>query len=159
MDDQRTFAALKCLIDERRLTLGVNLTGANTPGTPGYRGYENLLAMWGTIALVVLVFIGYGWLIGLVSVPVGIAVFLFAGRVVQKRAGSRTKQWALSSASRFLAMWNTGVISVRDAQSGCTAIAARGDDLGQFTRATVDEILGTDGDPVAERLGAALDRL
>ena len=98
--------------------------------------------MWGTITAVVFVFMSYGWLIGLFSVPVGIAVFLVAGRVVQKRAGSRTRRWALSSASRFLAMWEGGAISVRDTQSGQTAISARGDDLGEFVRAAVNRYAG-----------------
>ena len=101
VDDQQTFVALKCLFKEQNFALGVSLTRANTPETPGYRGYENLLAMWGTILAVVFVFIVYGWLMGQLSVPVGIAVFLIAGRVVQKRAGSWTKRWALSSASRL----------------------------------------------------------
>ena len=155
VDDQRTFAALKCLVDEQKFALGVNLTSANTPGTPGYRGYENLLVMWGTIAAVVFVFVGYGWLIGLLSVPIGIVVFLIAGRIVQKRAGSRTRRWALSSASHFLTMWEGGVISVRDTQSGQTAIPARRDDLGEFVRTAVNEILTAEGDPVAKKLEAA----
>ena len=152
MDDQKTFAALKCLINEQKFALGVNLTRANTPGTPGYRSYENLLAMWGTIVAVVFVFIVYGWLIGLLSVPVGIAVFLIAGRVVQKRAGSRTRRWALSSASRFFAMWEAGAISVRDTKSGQTAISARGDDLGEFVSTAVNEIFAAEGDPVVKKL-------
>ena len=155
MDDRKTAAALKCLVDEQKFALGVNLARANTPGMPGYRGYENLLAMWGTIAAVAFAFIGYGWLIGLLSVPVGIAVFLIAGRVVQKRVGNRTRRWALSSASRCQAMWEAGAVSVRDTQSGQTAISARGDNLAEFVRTAVSEIFAAESDPVAKKLEAA----
>ena len=155
MNDQRTFAALKCLVDEQKFALGVNLTSANTPGMPGYRGYENALAMWGTIATVVFVFTGYGWLVGLLSVPFGVVAFMIAGRVVQKRAGSRTRRWALGSASRLVAMWEADVVSIVDAQSGRTAISARGDDLGEFVRKAVNSIFATDRDPVAKKLEAA----
>ena len=133
----------------------MNLTIANTPGMPGYRGYENELAMWGTIAAVVFVFIGYGWLIGLLSVPVGIAVFLIAGRIVLKRVGGRTRRWAQSSGSRCLAMWEAGVVSIRDTQSGQTAISARGDNLADFVRTAVNAILAADHDPVAQKLEVA----
>ena len=34
MDDQKTFAALKCLINEQKFALGVNLTNANSAGVP-----------------------------------------------------------------------------------------------------------------------------
>ena len=159
VDDRKTLAALRFLVDEQKLTLGVNLTIANTPGTPGYRGYENLFAMWGPIAAVIFTFIGFGWLIGLFSVPVGIAMFLIAGRVVQERAGSRTRRWALSSASRLSAMWEGGVVSVRDTESGKTAISARGDDLGEFVRTAVTEILAAKDDPVSNRLETTFARL
>ena len=159
VDDRKTFAALRVLVDEQKLALGVNLTIANTPGNPGYRGYENLFAMWGTIAAVIFTFIGFGWLIGLFSVPVGIVIFLIAGRVVQKRAGRRTRRWALSSASRFSAMWKGGVVSVRDTESGMTAIFARGDDLGEFVRTALSEILAAKGDGVSKRLEVAFARL
>ena len=155
MENLRTFAALQVLVDEQKFALGVNLTRANTPGSPGHRGYENFLAMWGTFAAIVFAFIGYGWLIGLLSVPVGIAVFLIAGRVIQKRAGSRTRRWALSSASRFLALWEVGVISVTDTQSGNTAISSRGGDLDEFVRAAVTEVLVAEGDSVSQKLKAA----
>ena len=89
------------------------------------------------------------------SVPVGFAMFLVAGRVIQKRAGNRTKQWALSSAFRFLALWEVGIISVRETQSGKTAISARGDDLDEFVHAAVTEILAAEGDPVSQELEAA----
>ena len=111
--------------------------------------------MWGTFAAIVFTFIGYGWLIGLLSVPVGIAVFLIAGRVVQKRAASRTRRWALSSASRFLALWEVGDVSVKDTQSGKTAISSRGDDLEEFVRAVVTEVLVAESDPVSQKLKAA----
>ena len=159
VDDRKILAALRVLVDEQKLTLGVNLTIANTPRTPGYRGYENLVAMWGPIAAVIFTFIGYGWLIGFFSVPVGIAIFLVAGRVVQKRAGSRTRRWALSSAARFSAMWKGGVVSVRDTESGKTAISARGDELGEFVRMAVTDILAAKGDPVSKKLEAAFAKL
>ena len=155
MENSKAFPALKILIDEQKFALGVNLARANTPGSPGHRGYENFLAMWGTFAAIVFTFIGYGWLIGLLSVPVGIAVFLIAGRVVQKRAASRTRRWALSSASRFLALWEIGDISVKDTQSGKTAISSRGDDLEEFVRAAVTEVLVAESDPVSQKLNAA----
>ena len=134
--DEREFASFKRLVDGGKIAVGVNLTSANVPGMPGYRGYENSLAMWGSIVAVVLVFIGYGWLIGLLSLPICIGIFLIAGRIVQKRAGGRTKQWALHSASRFRTAWDAGVVSVRDTESGRTAISARGDSLGEFLRGT-----------------------
>ena len=152
VDDQSAFAALKCLVDEQKFAIGVNLTSANTPGNPGYRGYENSLTTWGTIAAVVFVFLSHGWLIGLFSVPVGIAVFLVAGRVVQKRAGNRTRRWALSSAPCFHAMWEAGAISVRDRQSGRAAIFARGDDLDEFVEVAVNDIFASESDPVAKKL-------
>ena len=115
--------------------------------------------MWGSIVAVVFVFIGYGWLIGLLSVPLGIAVFLIAGRIVQKRAGSRTRRWALSSASRFRAMWEAGVVSVRDTQSGQTAISTRGDDLSAFVHTAVNDIFAAEGDPIAKNLKTAFAAL
>lgn len=136
------FSVLKCLVGQEKLSIGVNPFRANTPGSPGYRGYENSLAMWGTITAVVFVFVGYGWLIGLFLVPVGIAVFLVVGRVVQNRAGSRTRRWALSSASHFLSMWEGGVISVRDTQSGQAAISERGDALADFVRVAANSRAG-----------------
>ena len=159
MDDQQTIAAINHLVDAQKFAVGVNLTSANTPGMPGYRGYENSLAMWGSIVAVVFVFIGYGWLIGLLSAPFGIAAFLIAGRVVQKRAGSRTRRWALSSASRFRAMWEAGVVSVRNTRSGQTAISARGDDLSEFVQAAVNDRFAAEGDPVANELEAEFDTL
>lgn len=155
VDDQRAFPALKCLVDSQKLVVGVNPTSANTPGMPGYRGYENSMAMWGSIVAVALIFMSYGWLIGLLSLPLGIVVFLIAGRIVQKRAGRRTQWWALSSASRFRAMWDAGVVSVRDTQSGRTAISARGDNLEEFVRAAVDEVFRAQDHPTAKKLEAA----
>ena len=158
MQDQEMFAVLKCLINEQKFAMGVNPSIANSPGSPGYRAYENSLALWGTIAAVIYVFFGYGWLIGLLSIPVGIVVFLLAGRVVHNRACSRTRRWALSSASRFLAMWELGAISLKDSMSGQTAISARGDDLSQFVCRAVNEVLGAEDDPVARKLEATLER-
>ena len=77
--------------------------------------------------------------------------FLIAGRVVQKRAGGRTRRWSLSSASRFLAMWEAGTISVKDTKSCQAAISARGDDLGEFVRAAVNEIFAAQGDQVVKK--------
>ena len=156
MDDQQAFAAVKCLVGARRFSVGVNLARANTPGMPGFRGYENSLAMWGSIGAVVVFFIRYGWPFGLLSVPLSIVVFMISGRVVQKRAGSRTRRWALSSASRLRAMWEADVVSVRDTQSGQTAIAMRGDDLNVFVHAAVRSILATEDDPIAKDLKVAL---
>ena len=150
--NQSTFEALKCLVYEQRFDLGVNPFRANTPGAVGYRGYENNLAMWGTIAAVVFVFVGYGWLIGLLSVPIGIVAFLIAGRIIHKRAASRTRRWALSSASRFLTMWEWGVISVMDTKSGQTLTPVVGNDLGEFVRTAVHEILTAEGDPLTKKL-------
>lgn len=159
LDDITAFAALKVLVDEQRFVLGVNLSHANSPGAPGYRAYENLIAVFGTIAAVVYAFIAHGWLIGLLSVPFGIMAFLIGGRVAQRRAGNRTRRWALSSLSCFRAMWEGGTISLRDARSGRTAISARGDDLGGFVSSAVTEVLATEGDPVSRHLEAVFAQL
>ena len=48
---------------------------------------------------------------------------------------------------------------MKDAQSGKSAISARGDDLGEFVFAAMTEILANERDPVSKTLEAAFARL
>ena len=106
---------------------------------PYFQGLASNFAVLGTIAMIIFSFVSYGWMIGILSLPIGLVVFLIVGQIIHRRVRRKTRQYALSSAYNFSAMWEAGVISVKDSQSGQTAICYRGDELHEFLRTVLEE--------------------
>ena len=94
------------------------------------------------------------------SRPAGLAAGLVGARQRLHSGRERVaRRWALSSASRFRAMWEGGVVSVRDTQSGQTAISTSDDDLSAFVHTAVNDIFAAEGDPIAKNLKVAFAAL
>lgn len=136
------FELLKELLLSQRLRLGVHIRRMNSPGSPVYRGWENIWPVALILGASFAATASVHYYLGAVVLLAGCAWWL--GKVqprIKDGVFERTSAWVLQSERHFDAMWSKGVLSLyAELPDGRRFAATRRDDWRQFARLVAREI-------------------